>query len=697
MKQTFSIRYKFLAASTLLLCFCVAMYLLMATTVFRRDKSDFVFDFNRSLVTNVASDIETVFQAATDKMRLVAYFFNSRDERSLNIVRDLLAASPEIVFVGGSQDFNKINRQFFVQTPFVETYALSDDFFTAQVGGSKPVPFEKMQTQGEAIWNATIPQGPPLIGYGKSVVIEDSKGRPVSHYAVVTYLKADRILKALTRSEFNPVFIVNQDGEVIAHPDSEMQQRGHDESLAQLIREALDVDLKTKVTSYQNNGEEYLGAFSKAFNNQIFVLSRVSAEAAFQVVDRFLFRSLMFALIVGTLAFIVAIFFSRSLTRPLEVLMGGMDRVAEGELTTQIHVQTRDEIAVLAESFNKMIRDLKQSREELEEINRELESKVKERTAQLERQNQAVKSAQEALLRTTRLAAVGEIAGRAAHEVLNPLTTIMGRLEKLQQRVNQNYTSEISLLQQLTQSWRRDYDQGGFDSLVKNWKSPSSILPKASLWEEDLKNLSEVEQKVSAELKSLGADTDFLLREAQRINRIIQSMRSLSVVKADKRELNLRDLLEESVNIMLDLASQYGIKVELECPQECGVQADPDEFVQALTNMIRNSIQAIATRKERVSSSPPGWIRIKVQPHEPNWRIELSDNGIGIEPENQDRLFESQFTTKPRQEGTGLGLNIARRFIRAIGGDITLCESQPNQGCTFWIDVPKGRQQGAAA
>ena len=75
MRQIFSIRYKFLFVTCLLLAFCIASYLLMATTVIRKDKTNLVYDYNQKLVTNIAGEIEGLFQSASDKMQLLAFFF----------------------------------------------------------------------------------------------------------------------------------------------------------------------------------------------------------------------------------------------------------------------------------------------------------------------------------------------------------------------------------------------------------------------------------------------------------------------------------------------------------------------------------------------------------------------------------------------------------------------------------------------
>lgn len=699
MKHGFSIRYKFLAVSTLLLVVCVGSYLVMASSVFRGDKEDFVFDLNKSIVTNLASDLETAFASATDKMRLAAYFYNSRDERNLAILAELLAASHEIVFVGGSEHFNKLNRRFFLNDQFAETYALPEDYFEAVLSEAKPVPFSKLQGEGEAIWNASIENGPMLIGYGKSVVIEGADGKPQAHFAVVAYLRADRIVKALTRGQFNQALITNSAGEILAHPDPKAMEASSDPTIASLYEAATSQEVRTSVLKYRFKGEDYLGAYAKAANDRLIVMSKVPTSIAFAAVDDFLRQSLLVAMILVTLAFIAAILFSKSLTQPIQVLMSGMAKVSEGELTTQIHVSSRDEIAELARSFNGMIRELRQSREDLEEINRELENKVRERTQQLEKQNQAVKSAQEALLKTTRLAAVGEIAGRAAHEVLNPLTTILARLERLQGRLGKDRVQELELLKTMVDSWRDDFRKGGFTQLVKTWEEPSQVVAGASLWEEDLRNIDDVRGHLNGELKRFAEDADFLHREAQRIGRIVQSMRGLSVVRANRREFNLVERVEEACNIMRDLASQHGIPVTVKSASAVAlVLADSDELLQAVTNLLRNSIQAVMERRK---SDPDGagLIGVDVEDAGQAWRVRITDNGIGIKPEDQEKLFEHQFSTKDHGEGTGLGLSISRRFIRAMGGDIVLEKSVFKEGTTFLITLPKSKaqsDQGAA-
>lgn len=686
-RPLFSIRYKFLMVATILLMFCVVSYLTMATTVIRSDKTSLVFDYNKSLVTNLASEVQTLLQNASDKVELAAHFFRTKNESSLQRLQDLMKQSPDLAFVVGSDDFKSLSKIFHEDENYLKTYGLEREAFRELVTSS--LPFERIKTEGEVLWSVPIPNGPPLIGYGKSVIEENQQGQVEGQYAVFVFLKADSLLRAAQKDTSQNVFMINDQGQVLVHSDRDVLD-GKKIVPPEVIHFALKSPVRVSVMKVDTAQGALLGGVAKSFRDQSFVISTVNESDAFAVVDRLMFRSLLFALMVLTLAFIAAILFSRSLTRPIEDLVGGMKKVAQGDLQSRIQIQSRDEIRLLAENFNSMIGDLQESRNQLEEANRTLEAKVQERTLQLEKQNQAVKDAQEALLRTTRLAAVGEIAGRAAHEVLNPLTSILSRVQKVRDRIESQIQAEIHLLTEITQAWKTDFEKGGFAGLVQKWQEPSQVKTGETLWSEDLNNLEAIEGQILLQHKSLLADTEFLIKESERINRIVQSMRGLSMIKSEKRVFILRHLVEEAVNVMADLASKEGITIVHSSPEdEIKVCLDKDEFLQSVTNLLRNSIQAIVEKKKRGSSGFRGLIQVHVLNQNQDVQILIEDNGVGISVEDQKKLFTSQFTTKDRASGTGLGLNISRRFIRAFGGDINLLSSQSGESCSFVISLPR--------
>ncbi|MCB0350128.1 MAG: HAMP domain-containing protein [Bdellovibrionales bacterium] len=698
MKAKFSIRYKFLAVMTALLIVCVGAYLLLATKEFKNDKRSLVFDYNLSIVSNTASELESFFGGHADKMRLVAFFYREPKARRDRLISDLMREERDLVFIASSEKFKELNKIFFQNSEFLKTYNLNEETWVQTLVEQRPIPYGKIQLEGEAWWNATTPDGAALIGYGKSVIEENENGVPINQFAVIGFVKADRVIAGLVQGQPNEVYLANRDGDVLAHVDPKVMS-APTWAKDDLIEIAKKSEAKKQVQDYASSvgGEKYLSAFAHALGNKVFVLSRISEQKAFRAVNRLVLRSLLFASMIVTMAFIVAILFSGSLTRPLDTLMKGMGRVSEGDLSGQIQIQSRDEIALLAGSFNRMIADLKHSREELEEINRDLENKVKERTYELEMQNRAVKEAQEALLRTTRLAAVGEVAGQAAHEVLNPLTSIISRLNKVRTRIEQDRSREAQVLLDINQGWSQDYAAGGFTGLIKSWQNPSKIKAGETLWDEDVNNLKSIGENVVSEFKQIAIDTQFLIDEAERIGRIINSFRSLGAARGEPKATALHEQCDKSLQIMADLASRDNIQILTDYKAAHDVVLiDEDEFIQVMTNLLRNAFQSVRQMHRDTKS---GQVKVQTELRENSIEIHLIDNGMGISPEHKNKLFEKSFTTKSKEEGTGIGLSISRRLMRAYQGDLRLAPDQPREGAHFIITIPlsdKVNKKGAA-
>ncbi|MFT3724543.1 MAG: HAMP domain-containing protein [Hyphomonadaceae bacterium] len=337
--------------------------------------------------------------------------------------------------------------------------------------------------------------------------------------------------------------------------------------------------------------KKLLGALAKGFNDQIVVVAKAQESQVFQVVRDLTVRTLLFGSIVLTLVILAAFLISRSLTENINRLVDGMDAVSRGDLTTNIQLKGRDETVTLAKSFNQMISDLKHSRDALQDMNRELDKK-KERTEQLAEQNKKVKEVQEALIRTTRLASLGELAGRTAHEVLNPLTILLTRAGLVQKKVSPD--AQLQVVQEIQRAWSKDYQDGGFDKLVESWKSPSTVYPEKNLFQEDLENLNQVSAHLNTQQKSVASDMQFIREEGERIGKIINGMRRLGHLKTDAKPNDLHAILSDCCQIMHDLFIEKGCNIETAFTAKDPIcVVDRDEIVQTVTNLMRNSLHAL--------------------------------------------------------------------------------------------------------
>ena len=120
------------------------------------------------------------------------------------------------------------------------------------------------------------------------------------------------------------------------------------------------------------------------------------------------------------------------------------------------------------------------------------------------------------------------------------------------------------------------------------------------------------------------------------------------------------------------------------------VVGDADELGRALVNLLVNAAQAVMATGKR------GTITVRTSASDDDITIAVVDTGVGIPREHRDRVFELFFTTKPRGEGTGQGLAMARSVIAAHGGTVTF-DSAPGHGTTFYIRLPRQQRKEAAA
>jgi signal transduction histidine kinase len=190
-------------------------------------------------------------------------------------------------------------------------------------------------------------------------------------------------------------------------------------------------------------------------------------------------------------------------------------------------------------------------------------------------------------------------------------------------------------------------------------------------------------------------DIEFLLKEANRISKIVNGMRKLTRVSGRRKVIEMNALLSEALATMEDGLRKRKITSKLNlCPENPQILADRDELLQVFTNLIHNSMQAIddAQRIGKLVGQPPMvWLDTNIVESKNQMRVlvRICDNGPGMPEDIFQKIFDAGFTTKSAEEGTGLGLSICRRFIRAFEGDIIVEKSIPGVQTTFLIDIPE--------
>jgi signal transduction histidine kinase len=143
-------------------------------------------------------------------------------------------------------------------------------------------------------------------------------------------------------------------------------------------------------------------------------------------------------------------------------------------------------------------------------------------------------------------------------------------------------------------------------------------------------------------------------------------------------QVDLAVLTDEAVGLVDTAARERSIIIGVEPVEMLLARGEPRSVIQVLVNLIGNAVR----------HSPPGTaITVSFRNSGGSARVQVADEGPGIAPDQQAKIFEPYETSAPAGEGIGLGLAIARRLARSMGGDIEL-ESAPGQGSRFTLVLP---------
>jgi two-component system, NtrC family, sensor kinase len=336
----------------------------------------------------------------------------------------------------------------------------------------------------------------------------------------------------------------------------------------------------------------------------------------------------------------LTIFFGKLVGDPIQKLVEAMSRAEKGDLETEAHIQSEDELGQLGRNFNRMLRTIRETHEQniqllrqVSQFNEELTGRIEAATSELAKRNEQLRLLNEALFESQRqlsqsekLAAVGEVTAAMAHQIGTPLNSISGYLQLILQDGN-----------------LQSKDQGRL-------KIIESQLDRLA---DSVKNLLSFTRQPKPQLKSL------------EVNEVLEELIHLSEPWFLARNVKLAKHLSPNLPPIL---------------------GDPTHLQTLFLNLITNALDAmpkggVLTIKTR--QRPPSPF-----PREERWlEIAMTDTGIGITEESKKRIFEPFFTTKKMGEGTGLGLAICEKIIKEHSGRIEI-ESEVGKGSTFLISLP---------
>jgi C4-dicarboxylate-specific signal transduction histidine kinase len=287
----------------------------------------------------------------------------------------------------------------------------------------------------------------------------------------------------------------------------------------------------------------------------------------------------------------------------------------------------------------------------LQRAHNELESRVIERTAELNQTNKELRTtlskletAQGQLVESEKMASLGNLVAGIAHEINTPLGVAVTAASHLEERVS---------------------------SLCKDETTDSAML----LFAERAKTA-----------------TSLVLDNLRRAAQLVSSFKQVAADQStsDRRQFSVRDYLDEILISLYPKIRRSGHKIELRCADDIEVDGYPSALYQIVSNLIMNSM-IHAFHPETV-----GQMSLDVTATESDFELVYRDNGRGLTADEGRHLFEPFYTTRRGKGGTGLGMHIAYNNVIQLGGKIEF-ESQPGQGVKFVITLPRNAREIAKA
>jgi len=387
-------------------------------------------------------------------------------------------------------------------------------------------------------------------------------------------------------------------------------------------------------------------------------------------------RGLWVGVVAMALGIGASVYLANLYIRPVVALTTAAQRVAQGNFEgLSVRVRSHDELEDLGRSFEVMTSKLRISRDEIERQNRLLESRVQERTRQL---METIWELEEIRANLEQLV---QDRTRGLEQSREELAAWAGTLEekvleKTQEltEVNRDLTVSLQRLQELD----RIKDEF-LANMSHELRTPlNAVIGFSGLL------LVESPSRLPEDIRD---DLSIIHQNGRSLLLMIDSILDLSKIEAGRFELELSELdplpvLEEVAALTAGLILDRPIRFSFTQPGWSGrVLGDPVRFKQVITNLLGNAIKfteagAVVMAMERVGR---------------RLRIRITDQGIGMTPEEMGRLFKPfqqvDGSITRRFGGTGLGLALSQRLMTMMNGQITV-ESEKGRGSTFTVEMP---------
>ncbi len=413
------------------------------------------------------------------------------------------------------------------------------------------------------------------------------------------------------------------------------------------------------------------------------------------------------------------LFLAKGITGPIQDLAEATKKIAQGDLNQRIEVVADDEIGVLVDSFNSMMKDLKRSKSELEQANVDLEQRRKYTETVLRNVSAGVVSVDRDGVIVTINQAVERLLSIKTEKVLNRRydeVLIPEHNQLVRELLQQMKESGESYVEKQLELMLKDRaltlltaitvlkDEEGNDMgmvIVFEDLTQLQMAERAAAWREvarrmahEIKNpLTPIQLSAQRLQKKYGQTlgeegmvfeecTQTIIKQVDVLKRLVNEFSRYSRMPVTKLALHdLNETISDSVSLFQDAHKDIHFVFE----QGTGIprlNLDPEQIRRVMVNLLDNAVAAMDKNEGRIE------IKTSLENEQRRVKVEIADNGCGVPPAYKTRVFEPYFSTKGT--GTGLGLAIVRSIISDHRGVVSVRDNEPSGTVvSFELPVPE--------
>jgi len=371
-KVRFPIKFKLILLISFMILSALSVYLLMAMDLFKKDKSAYIYDTGLSSVETLSHEIGTILSEQIGTLKILSKIHTKIESDKVKNFELLVEAFNSRVDLA---DFLVLNREgkkvYQVFDPTIlEQNSIEKDYFL-KLAESSTWPVKEIEQKDIYIKN--------MVGKNESKVPHLILGffDPMSKNIYLGRFDVVNIINLFKQNSVYEIFAVDSLGRPYAHKSRDVMRSGKSLLDEKYIANIIAGDFNKGVKEVKNKkGESLLVSFVGLNKYNLYLISQISKKKAFLSLDFLVEKSLYAGIFIVAGALLLVVVFARRFSRPIENLSIATSRVASGDFTTKVDVNSNDELGVLSDSFNHMSTELQRYIVEVKEkaeLEKELE------------------------------------------------------------------------------------------------------------------------------------------------------------------------------------------------------------------------------------------------------------------------------------------------------------------------------------